>query len=34
MAVGMIAIAIVGVIMNALFLEIEKRVIPWSTHHG
>jgi ABC-type nitrate/sulfonate/bicarbonate transport system permease component len=33
MAVGMIAIAIVGVIMNALFLEIEKRVIPWSTHH-
>jgi len=33
MAVGMIAIALVGVIMNALFLEIERRVIPWSTHH-
>ena len=33
MAVGMIAIALVGVIMNALFLEIERHVIPWSTHH-
>lgn len=32
MAVGMIAIAIIGFAMNALFLEIERHAIPWGDH--
>jgi ABC-type nitrate/sulfonate/bicarbonate transport system permease component len=30
MAVGMIAVAATGFLMNLLFLAIERRVISWS----
>lgn len=32
MAVGMIAVAVTGFLMNALFVAIERRVISWREH--
>jgi len=32
MAVGMIAVALTGFVMNLLFRAMEKRAIPWSEH--
>lgn len=32
MAVGMIAVALIGFLMNLIFRKIEKHVIPWGEH--
>lgn len=32
MAVGMIAIAVVGCAMNAIFLQVERRLVAWGEH--
>lgn len=32
MAAGMVAVAVTGFVMNLLFREVEKRVIPWAEH--
>jgi len=32
MAAGMIAVALTGFLMNLLFAQIERRVIPWANH--
>jgi len=33
MAAGMIAIAVVGFLMNLAFVMIERRIVPWGTQH-